>query len=205
VCYVGRRWRTRGLFLDRRCFLVSYDPSQDTADHAILQRILQAAIPVCAGISLEYYFSFVDPAGYGCATKLPHNITGLLGVMDGPTSDLRTGLPWQMVELHEPVRILFVIEAEVEAMQRVLQSSPPIRQLVENRWVQLALLAPRADQILLYRRGQFERYRPESAELPVVEKSVDWYRGWRDHLGYARIVSPQGSPPSSAAPQEEAA
>jgi uncharacterized protein YbcC (UPF0753/DUF2309 family) len=205
VCYVGRRWRTRGLFLDRRCFLVSYDPSQDTADHAILQRILQAAIPVCAGISLEYYFSFVDPAGYGCATKLPHNITGLLGVMDGPTSDLRTGLPWQMVELHEPVRILFVIEAEVEAMQRVLQSSPPIRQLVENRWVQLALLAPGANQMLLYRRGRFEHYHPESAELPVVEKSIDWYRGWRDHLGYARIVSPQGSPPSSAAPQEEAA
>jgi len=48
-----------------------------------------------------------------------------------------------------------VIEAEVEAMQRVLQSSPMLRQLVENRWVQLALLAPGANQMLLYRRGRF--------------------------------------------------
>ena len=67
-------------------------------------------MPVCAGISLEYYFSYVDNEGYGCGTKLPHNITGLIGVMNGHASDLRTGLPLQMVEVHEPVRILFVIE-----------------------------------------------------------------------------------------------
>jgi uncharacterized protein YbcC (UPF0753/DUF2309 family) len=199
VCYVGRRWRTRGLFLDRRCFLVSYDPQQDTAQHAILQRVLQAAIPVCAGISLEYYFSFVDAVGYGCATKLPHNITGLIGVMDGPASDLRTGLPWQMVELHEPMRILFVIEAEVEAMQQVLETSPAIRQLVENRWVQLALLAPQANRLWLYQRGRFLPYRPETTDLPVVASSLDWYRGWREHLGYARIANQ----PTAAQAQED--
>ena len=32
VCIVGRRARTRGLFLDRRAFLNSYDPTQDDAD-----------------------------------------------------------------------------------------------------------------------------------------------------------------------------
>ena len=82
---------------------------------AVLTRILQAAVPVCAGISLEYYFSYVDNTGWGCGTKLPHNITSLLGVMDGAASDLRTGLPWQMVEIHEPVRLLFVIETTAEA------------------------------------------------------------------------------------------
>src|SRR5207248_5808822 len=60
---VARRCRTRGLFLDRRAFLNSYDPTQDDADGTILGRILQAAVPVCAGISLEYYFSFVDNPG----------------------------------------------------------------------------------------------------------------------------------------------
>ena len=55
--------RTRGLFLDRRAFLTSYDPTQDDADGTILTRILQAAVPVCAGINLEYYFSHVDNAG----------------------------------------------------------------------------------------------------------------------------------------------
>ena len=54
-----------------------------TKRSSILEKLLQAVIPVCAGINLEYYFSFVDPTGYGCGTKLPHNITSLLGVMDG--------------------------------------------------------------------------------------------------------------------------
>src|SRR5207249_7877069 len=91
-CIIGRRARTRGLFLDRRAFLVSYDPVRDD-DGAILERIMAAAVPVVAGISLAYYFGYVDPAGYGCGTKLPHNVTSLLGVRDGPQSDLRTGLP----------------------------------------------------------------------------------------------------------------
>ncbi len=83
VCVVGRRSLTRGLYLDRRCFLHSYDPTHDDADHTILARILGAVVPVCHGINTQYYFSATDPAGWGCGTKLPHNITGLLGVMDG--------------------------------------------------------------------------------------------------------------------------
>ena len=49
----------------------------------MLTRTLQAVFPVCGGINLEYYFSYVDNTGYGSGTKLPHNITSLLGVMDG--------------------------------------------------------------------------------------------------------------------------
>ena len=32
-CVIGRRDLTRGIFLDRRIFLVSYDPLQDDAEH----------------------------------------------------------------------------------------------------------------------------------------------------------------------------
>jgi uncharacterized protein YbcC (UPF0753/DUF2309 family) len=186
VCIVGRRQRTKGLFLDRRSFLVSYDPTQD-ADHAILMRILQAAVPVCAGINLEYYFSFVDNVGFGCGTKLPHNITSLLGVMDGAASDLRPGLPWQMVEVHDPVRLLMVIETSPEIMNRIMDANPGIGKLCRNGWVQLATLSPDSARLHLLREGRFEAYKPESAELPQVESSVDWYRGWREHLGYAQI------------------
>ena len=59
ICVVGRRTLTRGLFLDRRAFLVSYDVTQDPADES-LAGLMAAVVPVCAGISLEYYFSFVD-------------------------------------------------------------------------------------------------------------------------------------------------
>ncbi len=188
LCVVGRRLRTRGLFLDRRAFLNSYDPTQDDAEASVLTRVLQAAVPVCAGISLEYYFSHVDNAGFGCGTKLPHNIAGLLGVMDGAASDLRTGLPWQMVEIHEPVRILFVVETRPETMLRVLGRDPAIGRLVRNGWVQLATLDPDSPAVHLYRDGAFHAYRPEAECLPHARSSADWYRGWRDHLEFASIT-----------------
>src|SRR4029078_6663855 len=99
-----------------------------------------------------------------------------------------TGLPWQMTELHEPMRILFIIESTPEAMLSVMQRNEAIRQLVVNEWIQLAVLDPNSPTIQLYRRGRFERYECETNDLPVVKSSVDWYRGWRDHLGYASIV-----------------
>lgn len=189
VCVVGRRMRTRGLFMDRRAFLTSYDPTQDTPDSAILTRILQAVVPVCGGINLEYYFSYVDPAGWGCGTKLPHNVSSMLGVMDGPLSDLRTGLPWQMVEIHEPVRLLFVIESTPEKLKAIMRANPPIARMIENDWVQVAILSPDSDQIHVYQGGDFELYEPEVDTLPIVNSSPEWYRGWRDHLGFA-IVRP---------------
>lgn len=199
ICFVGRRARTRGLFMDRRCFLTSYNPLRDPDSQPVLTRILQAVIPVCAGINLEYYFSVVDPNGYGCGTKLPHNITSLVGVMDGAASDLRPGLPWQMVEIHEPVRILFVIETRPEFLTGIFERNPPLKNLVDNEWVQVATIDPDRPAIQLYQRGQFRRYEPESRILPWAPSSHDWFRGWREHLGYASIGSADpasGSRPS---------
>jgi uncharacterized protein YbcC (UPF0753/DUF2309 family) len=187
LCIVGRRSRTRGLFLDRRAFLASYDPTQDTAEYAVLNRILSAIFPVCAGINLEYYFSRVDPRGWGCDTKLPHNVAALLGVMDGPASDLRTGLPWQMVELHEPVRLLWVIENTPEALLFVMERNETVRRMCHNEWVHLATLSPHAAEIHYFHKGQFVPYCPEATSLPTARSSIDWYRGWRDHLPFAEI------------------
>jgi uncharacterized protein YbcC (UPF0753/DUF2309 family) len=188
VCVVARRSRTRGLYMDRRTFLTTYDPTQDNEDAFTLTRLLSAAVPVCAGINLEYYFSYVDNVGFGCGTKLPHNVTSLLGIMDGTASDLRPGLPWQMVEIHEPVRLLFIIETRPETMLKVMERNPGIGQLCLNGWVQVATLAPDSNQIHLLKNGRFEPYQPESSEIPVVMQSVDWYRGWRENLGYCRIA-----------------
>jgi uncharacterized protein YbcC (UPF0753/DUF2309 family) len=193
LCFVGKRKWNRGLFLDRRAFLQSYDPQQDDENFAILERILQAVIPVCAGINLEYYFSFVDPVGYGCGTKLPHNITSLVGVMNGAGSDLRTGLPWQMVEIHEPVRLLFVIEATDEAMHKIISQNEAIKKLVDGKWVQLAILDAENSEIKHYRNGRFEIYKPETDELSKAPNSVDWYRGWRDHLKFASVGTEFGA------------
>jgi uncharacterized protein YbcC (UPF0753/DUF2309 family) len=195
VCIVGRRSRTRGLFLDRRAFLTSYDPTQDDPLSSTLAGLLRAVVPVCAGINLEYYFSSVDPTGYGCGTKLPHNITSLLGVMDGAASDLRPGLPWQMVEIHEPMRILFIVEATPDAMLSVMARDESIGRLVRNAWVQLATLDPFRPAVHVFQGGRFEPYVPTTNDLPIVTSSLAWYRGWRDHLGFASII-PGGAAPT---------
>ncbi|MFM8952571.1 MAG: DUF2309 domain-containing protein [Planctomycetaceae bacterium] len=191
VCIVGRRERTCGLFLDRRAFLVSYDPTTD-GDFAILERTLAAVGPVSSGISLCYLFSRLDPLVYGAGTKLPHNITGLIGVMDGHASDLRTGLPLQGVEIHEPVRLLMVIDATTDAIRAVLERLPAVRTLVANRWVRLAAWDPDTGSLASYEPDpagdRFVPYVPEQAVLPVAASSADWFRGHRGHLPLARIA-----------------
>jgi len=198
-CVIGRRSRTAGLFLDRRAFLVSYDPTQD-ADGVILARVLAAVVPVVAGISLEYYFSYVDPSGYGCGTKLPHNVTSLLGVMDGAQSDLRTGLPWQMVEIHEPTRLALVVEGNRDRVLRAIQASPAIDRLVRHRWIWLACLDGGSGALWELRSTGFVPHTPGHS-LPVVTgPSATWYQGKRGFLAPASIQPasmPAGAPPPS--------
>ncbi len=187
ICIVGRRARTRGLYLDRRAFLVSYDPKADDNDCTILTRLMSAVVPVCGGINLEYYFSYVDSVGWGCGTKLPHNITSLLGVMDGAASDLRTGLPWQMVEIHEPVRLLIVMETTPEKFSAIMDKYDGIGKACRRGWVQVVTWDPDSAEMQILCGDHFEPYRLEAKELPKAATSTDWYRGWRDHLEFAEI------------------
>jgi len=180
-CVIGRRSLTRGLFLDRRSFLASYDANQDPDDQSLAQ-VLAAVVPVCAGISLEYYFSFVDNYRYGCGTKLPHNITGLVGVMDGHASDLRTGLPWQMVEIHEPVRGLFAVETTPERLTKAIAASASLKELVKHRWVRFATIDPASGRVHVCRDAGFEEFNGPVERLPVVFSSAEWYQGKLEHL-----------------------
>ncbi len=187
VCIVGRRILTRGLYLDRRAFLVSYDPDADD-EGVILERTLAAVGPVCGGINLAYLFSRIDPLGYGAGTKLPHNITGLLGVMDGHASDLRTGLPLQGVEIHEPVRLLVVIDAPPDRIRAVLGRLPAVRQLVENGWIRTVARDPATGSLAVHQRGAFVPHVPEHHDLPTAPNSRSWYQGRRDNVPPARIA-----------------
>lgn len=185
-CIVGRRDRTRGLFLDRRAFLMSYDPTRDE-DAEVLGRILGAVAPVCAGINLEYYFSRVDPLRYGAGSKLPHNLSGLLGVVDGHLSDLRTGLWTQTVEVHEPLRLLLVIEATPASLDRVLDRAAPLRHLVHNEWIQLATLDPESPAIHVRGSAGWELQEPARGAQPRVSSWRSWYQASAGALPPARL------------------
>lgn len=188
VCIVGNRARTRGLFLDRRAFLVSYDASDDANGDRLLN-LIKGAVPVGMGINLEYYFSYVDNLVYGSGSKLPHNIVGLFGVMDGHASDLRTGLYQQMVELHEPVRLLAIMEAEPAMIENLLARDADLARLARNQWFQLVAWNPKDWKLYIYENGTFALYQPYCLENPHAESSLHYYQGKRNHLIPAYIKS----------------
>lgn len=187
VCIVGRRSLSRDLFLDRRSFLVSYRADIDP-DLKILERILGAVVPVGAGINLEYYFSSVDNEVWGSGTKLPHNLSGLLGVMEGASGDLRTGLPRQMIEVHDPVRLLSIVEATPEAILEVASRKPEVAELVTKEWVRVASVHPESGAIQVFDGGVFRPYSPGESTLPTVGSAEEWYRGNLGFLSPVRIV-----------------
>jgi hypothetical protein len=185
--FVGRRAATRGVFFDRRMFLISYDPSEDP-DGCVLELLLLANGPVGAGISLEYYFSTVNNERYGCGTKVVHNITGLLGVMEGTSSDLRPGLPRQMIEIHEAMRLLLVVEHEPRVLDALYRRQPALQELVGNGWVQLAAKDPGSARIHRFVPGAgWIEWQDRGTVVPRVACSRDWTRGSRDHLEPALV------------------
>jgi hypothetical protein len=186
VTFVGRREITQGLFMDRRAFLVSYDATKDPSNEA-LALVVGAALPVCCNISLDYFFSAVDNYVYGSGTKLPHNITGLVGVMNGYQGDLRTGLPAQAVEIHEPVRLLFIVETTPERLMSVIKADDELNEVVCNKWIRLATMDPDDGHVEVYRDGVFERLEGDEVPLPVAPSSMAWYCGKMGHLALARI------------------
>lgn len=180
--FFGRRSLSRGAFFDRRAFLISYDPSQDP-EGEVLERHLVINGAVGAGISLEYYFSSANNERYGCSTKVMHNVAGLIGVMEGASSDLRTGLPRQMIEVHEAMRLLVVVEHRLDVLTAIYQRQPAVQELVKNEWLQLVAIDPDTDEMHRFLVGTgWVKWRPEGPDLPRVRCSTDWVRGQREPL-----------------------
>ena len=167
MCIVGRRALSRGIFLDRRSFLNSYDYSTDP-DGKYLLNILNAAAPVCGGINLEYYFSRVDNQKLGAGTKLPHNVMGLIGVANGIDGDLRPGLPSQMIEIHDPIRLLMVVEHFPDVVNAVIRQNPATFEWFANEWIVLAVVHPETKETYHLHNLEFRPYIPVNKDLPHI-------------------------------------
>jgi uncharacterized protein YbcC (UPF0753/DUF2309 family) len=167
LCIVGKRNLTQGLFLDRRAFMNSYDYEVDkTGDY--LFSILKAAAPVCGGINLEYYFSRVDNQKLGAGTKLPHNVVGLFGVANGIDGDLRTGLPSQMIEVHDPVRLLVIVEQRPEILEEVIKRNDATYEWFLNEWVHLVAIHPVTKKMFWFKNESFVDYQPIDGSLKIA-------------------------------------
>ena len=171
LCIVGRRELSKHVFLDRRSFLNSYDYRLDPSGD-ILSSIMKPLGPVCGGINLEYFFSRVDNHKLGAGTKLPHNVMGLFGVANGIDGDLRPGLPSQMIEVHDPVRLLIIVEHHPEVVLKAIQSVDAMYEWFINEWVRLAVIDPETRGVYTFRHGAFTAYEPLSHELSEVHDIV---------------------------------
>jgi uncharacterized protein YbcC (UPF0753/DUF2309 family) len=172
TCVVGRRDLTSHLFLDRRAFMNSFDYRVDPQGNYLFP-ILRAVAPVCGGINLEYFFSRVDNQKLGAGSKLPHNVMGLFAVANGIDGDLRPGLPSQMIEVHEPVRLLVVVEHFEDVILNVIQRDAATYEWFKNQWVMLAAVHPETRAVSVFANGTFHPYHPSYS--PPDVKNIDDY------------------------------
>jgi len=139
---VGPRSITAGLDLACRVFLHSYDAEGD-GDGSALETIMTAPLVVGQWISAQYYFSSVDPDQFGAGDKTLHNPVGGIGVVLGEGGDLQVGLPAQAVgvgdrRMHEPLRLLALIQAPLERTEATIQRNQVLQDLVGGKWITLA-------------------------------------------------------------------
>ncbi|MFN8155998.1 MAG: putative inorganic carbon transporter subunit DabA [Candidatus Nanopelagicales bacterium] len=159
---IGPRALTAGLDLDGRVFLHSYRHDLDV-DGSSLEFLLTAPMVVAQWISTQYWATVVDPERFGAGDKTLHDIvcradggpSTLTGVLLGARGDLRTGLPWQAVSEHAPVdgswtslphhdplRLLVVVHASLDAIDAVLARRPEAGRLVAGEWLALVAVDP---------------------------------------------------------------
>ncbi len=168
LAIIGRREISKKLFLDRRAFMNSYDYSTDPEGN-VLAAVMRPIGLVCGGINLEYYFSRVDNIKMGAGTKLPHNVMGLFGVANSSDGDLRPGLPWQMIEVHDPIRLLVIVEHKPDVVLKAIQSTPDVFEWYKNEWVHIAAFHPLEKQFYYFREGAFQKYDPLTKSLGTIE------------------------------------
>ncbi len=146
---VGPRARTHGVDLGRRTFLHSYSADADP-DGSVLELILTAPMVVAHGLSAQYYAAASDPLRHGSGTKAVHNVVGGVGVTAAAGGDLLTGLPWQSVAdgdrlVHEPMRLLVLVEAPRERVADIIARHENVRHLVDGEWLRLLVREHPAD------------------------------------------------------------
>ncbi len=171
LCLIGQREFSQKVFLDRRAFLNTYRWDLDTTGDS-LYSIIRAAAPVCGGINLEYYFSRVDNNALGAGSKLPHNVVGLLGVSNGVAGDLRTGLPSQMIEVHDPLRLLMIVEQMPDIVMDAIRRDHSTWEWFTNEWVNLMVFHPIEKKFYQFEKDDFKPYSIERQHTPV--KKVDF-------------------------------
>jgi len=169
---VGPRELTSGLHLAGRVFLQSYRPDQDPEGTVLEQLLAAPVVVaqwITAQYWASTVDPHRFGAGDKTTHNVVGDGRALSAVLTGARGDLRIGLPWQAVSPgsprpqenghrigdgyghgqpwrsatgHEPVRLLAVVYAERDTIERILGRQPGVCRLVAGGWITLSVVEP---------------------------------------------------------------
>ncbi len=116
----------------------------------------------------------------GAGTKLPHNVMGLIGVANSADGDLRPGLPLQMIEVHDPIRLLILVEHHPEVILKTIRTEPSLYEWFDKGWVHLVAIPPDEEKFYFFRNGTFETYEPRLDQVSTLEDIHDFLETARE-------------------------
>jgi uncharacterized protein YbcC (UPF0753/DUF2309 family) len=157
LCIIGRPALARNIAAGQCAFRHGYDFSLDR-DGVVLEKILETAVPSLGAANLEYFFSRTGLAETDADSTLADRTIGLFGVADSNRSDLRIGLPAELIRTSEPKRLLCVVEHFPEVVLKVIDRLNSAHWLV-NEWVHLVVTDPVTSQLRVLKNGKMVAYK----------------------------------------------
>jgi uncharacterized protein YbcC (UPF0753/DUF2309 family) len=107
---------------------------------------------------------------------------GLIGVANGIDGDLRPGLPSQMIEVHDPVRLLTIVEHHPDVVLNTLQRSPETYEWFMNDWIKLVAVDPETFDLYVFDNGAFKPYQTLQREVKTVSDLTPLFETHEDNL-----------------------
>ena len=169
ICIVGRRSRTRGLFLDRRAFLTSYDadpgrrrgldPGGPAAGrHPRLRRASTSSITSRPSI----------PPGTAAGPSCPTTSRRCWASWTGPPATCGPGSPGRWSRSTSRCGSCSSSRPPRRSLSAIMAREESIGRLVRNGWVQLATLDPRTADAPRLPGRRLRALRPKADDLPVA-------------------------------------
>ena len=74
-----------------------------------------------------------------------------------------------MIEVHDPVRLLMIVEHYPEVVKKVIQANTALYEWFANEWVHLVAFHPKEKKPYVFQEGEFVPYAPLTKKLPTVD------------------------------------
>ncbi len=101
---------------------------------------------------------------------------------NGIDGDLRPGLPSQMIEVHDPVRLLMIVEHFPEVLLETINRSPETYEWFINEWVHLIAVNPETYELSVFKEGKFSVYEPLSKKTDSINDTLSLFESSAENL-----------------------